>query len=135
MAKEKTQEMTTYKKQELSGEEHTRPGYSYMPDVDIYETPDSLWLRADMPGVEEDALEVHVANGVLSIDGRVSVKDHENLTPLYTEYNISNYARRFTLTDAIDTARVSARMKNGVLEVELPKTEQAKRRRISVMTS
>lgn len=135
MAKEKTQEMTTYKKQELAGEEYTRPGYSYMPDVDIYETPDSLWLRADMPGVEEGSLEVNVANGVLSIDGRVAVKDYENLTPLYTEYNIGNYARRFTLSDAINTDRVAARMKNGVLELELPKTQQAKPRRITVATA
>jgi HSP20 family molecular chaperone IbpA len=91
MAKEKTQEMTMHKKQELAGEEHTQPEYGYLPDIDIYETPNSLWLRADMPGVEEDALEVNVANGILSIDGRVSVRDYENLTPLYTEYNIRNY--------------------------------------------
>ena len=135
MAKEKTQEMTTYKKQELAGEEHTRPGYSYMPDVDIYETPDSLWLRADMPGVEEEVLEVNVANGVLTIDGRVSVKEYENLTPLYTEYNIGNYVRRFTLSNQIDIDHVAARMKNGVLEVELPKTQQAKPRRINVVTT
>ena len=135
MTKEKTQEMTTYKKHAPTEEESTRPGYIYLPDVDIYETPDSLWLRADMPGVEEDSLEVNVANGVLSIDGRVTVKDYENLTPLYTEYNIGHYARRFTLSDAIGTDRVAARMKNGVLELELPKTQQAKPRRITVATA
>jgi HSP20 family protein len=46
-------ELTTHKKQELTGNEHTRPGRTYVPDVDIYETSDSLWLRADMPGVVE----------------------------------------------------------------------------------
>ena len=60
-------ELTTYKKQELTGNEHTRPGRTYVPDVDIYETPDSLWLRADMPGVDEQSIEINVNDGMLSI--------------------------------------------------------------------
>jgi HSP20 family molecular chaperone IbpA len=69
---------------------------------------------------------------VLSIEGRVSLEDYENLTPIYTEYNVGNYARRFTLSNEIDTDRITARMFNGVLELELPKAEHAKPRRISV---
>jgi HSP20 family molecular chaperone IbpA len=103
-----------------------------MPDVDIYETPDSIWLVADMPGVDEQSVDVHVEKGVLSIDGRVSLQDYENLTPVYTEYNVGNYARRFTLSSEIDTERIKARMRNGVLELELPKAEHAKPRRITV---
>jgi HSP20 family protein len=126
------QELTTHEKQELKSNEQTRPGRSYVPDVDIYETPNSLWLRADMPGVDEQSIEINVADGVLSIEGRVSLQDYENLTPVYTEYNVGNYLRRFTLSNDIDTEHIKARMTNGVLELELPKAERAKPRRIAI---
>jgi HSP20 family protein len=125
-------ELATHKKQEMTGNELTRPGRTYVPDVDIYETPDSLWLRADMPGVDENSIQINVNEGVLSIEGQVAVKDYENLAPVYTEYNIGNYARRFTLANTIEAERISARMKNGVLELELPKAEKAKPRRIAI---
>lgn len=125
-------ELATHKKQEVAGNELTRPGRTYVPDVDIYETADSLWLRADMPGVDEQSIEVNVNEGVLSIEGQVAVKDYENLAPVYTEYNVGNYSRRFTLANTIDTQRISARIKNGVLELELPKAEKAKPRRIAI---
>jgi HSP20 family protein len=125
-------ELATSKKQEVTGNELTRPGRTFVPDVDIYETPDSLWLRADMPGVDEQSIEISVNDGVLSVQGQVAVKDYENLAPIYTEYNVGNYARRFTLANTIDAERISARMKNGVLELELPKAEKAKPRRIAI---
>ncbi len=129
------QELTPREKQELTRDEQTRPGRTYVPDVDIYETTDSLWLWADMPGVDEHSLEVNVADSVLSIAGRVALQDYDNLTPVYTEYNIGNYARRFTLSNEIEAERIKARMTNGVLELELPKAERTKPRRISVAAS
>jgi HSP20 family molecular chaperone IbpA len=126
------QTLPTYKKPEQPQDEHTRPGRTYVPSVDICETQDSLWLRADMPGVDENSVEVNVANGVLSIEGWVSVKEYENLQPVYTEYNIGNYSRRFTLSNEIDTTRITAKMINGVLELELPKAEKAKPRQITI---
>jgi HSP20 family molecular chaperone IbpA len=129
------QELSVRTKQELKGEEHTRPGRAYVPDVDICETADSLWLWADMPGVEEDAIQVNLADGVLSIEGRVAVKEYENLSPVYAEYNVGNYARRFTVSSNIDPDRITARMTNGVLEIELPKAERAKPRRIPISTN
>jgi len=126
------QTLSTYKKPEQPQDEHTRPGRTYVPSVDICETPDSLLLRADMPGVDENSVEVNVANGVLSIEGWVSLKEYENLQPVYTEYNIGNYSRRFTLSNEIDTNRITAKMVNGVLELELPKAEKAKPRQITI---
>jgi HSP20 family protein len=127
-----TQELNVRNKQEVSGAEHTRPGRAYVPDVDISETTDSLWLWADMPGVDEKSLEVKLADGVLSIEGQVSLKEYDNLAPVYTEYNVGNYARRFTVSSDIDVDCIKARMANGVLEVELPKAARAKPRRIAV---
>jgi HSP20 family protein len=127
-----TQELNVRNKQEVSGAEHTRPGRAYVPDVDICETTDSLWLWADMPGVDEKSVDVKLADGVLSIEGQVSLKEYDQLAPVYTEYNIGNYARRFTVSSDVDADRIKARMANGVLEVELPKAERAKPRRIAV---
>jgi HSP20 family protein len=129
------QEQTVKQKQELAGGEHTRPGRTYVPEVDICETADSLWLWADMPGVDQHSVDVNLADGVLSIEGRVSLQEYENLSPVYTEYNIGNYLRRFTVTADIDADHIKARMNNGVLELELPKSARAKPRRINIATS
>ena len=129
------QELSVRQKQELSGHEPTRPGRTYVPDVDICETADSLWLWADMPGVDENSVEINLADGVLSIEGRVALKEYENLSPVYTEYNIGNYLRRFTVSADVDVDRIKARMNNGVLELELPKSERAKPRRITISSN
>lgn len=129
-----TQELTPKEKQELQEREQTRPGRAYVPDVDIREDEHALWLWADMPGVEQDQVEVELHDNVLRIEGRVSLKDYEGLTLVYTEYNVGNYLRRFSLSTAeqFDRDHISARLQNGVLEVELPKVEKAKPRRIPV---
>ena len=125
-------ELSVREKQELTKEETTRAGRSYVPDVDIYETPDALWLRADMPGVDERSISVNLANAVLTIEGQVDVKEYENLAPVYTEYSVGNYVRRFTMSNDVDTDRITARITHGVLELELPKAASAKPRRIAV---
>jgi HSP20 family protein len=129
------QEPSVRTKQELTGEERTRPGRVYVPDIDICETKDGLWLWADMPGVDEQSVEVKLADGVLSIEGHVSLQDYANLTPVYTEYNVGNFLRRLTLSDDVDAERIKARIANGVLELELPKAERLKPRRITVSAS
>jgi len=126
------QEFQAQGKQEVAQGEHTRAGRTYVPEVDIYESPQSLWLWVDMPGVTEQNIDIQVANNVLSIEGRVSVTEYADLTPLYTEYNVGNYARQFTLSNTIDTEKIAARMHDGVLELELPKTDHAQPRRIAV---
>lgn len=124
-------ELTVRERQEVK-DEQTRPGRTYVPDVDIYETPESLWLAVDLPGVDETSVQVNLSNGVLSIDGQVSLKDYDELSPRYTEYGIGNFARRFSVSTEVDTARIAGRMRNGVLELELPKTERAKPRQIPI---
>jgi HSP20 family protein len=126
------QELTTQDKQEVKAEEHTRPGRTYVPNVDISETENALWLRADMPGVKEDSIEISVEKNVLSIEGQVALQEYEDLAPVYTKYNVGNYQRRFTLSNAIDADKIHARLTSGVLELELPKAESAKPRRVAV---
>jgi HSP20 family protein len=127
------QEISVRNKQEVSREEPTRPGRTYQPDVDIYETPERLWLWVDMPGVDEKSINVDLANGVLTIEGAVALDDYNELTPVYTEYNVGNYQRRFSISSDIDLDGIKARTATGVLELELPKAERARPRKISVM--
>ena len=128
------QELTAKEKKAVAPDERTRPERYYVPDVDIRETEDALLLQADVPGVTNDGVRVELDGDVLKIEGIVAPSDYEGLSPLYTEYNVGNWVRQFTLAEAhrLDPDRVSARLSNGVLEVRLPKTEREKTRRIPV---
>lgn len=126
------QELSVRAKQEASTQEGTRAGRNYVPDVDIYETADSMYLWADMPGVDEKTLNIHLDDGVLTIEGQVALKDYERLAPVYTEYKVGNYERRFTVSRDVDAEKIAARLTNGVLALELPKAERAKPRQIKI---
>jgi HSP20 family protein len=132
-----TQEITPKQKQEINEADQTRPGRYYLPDVDIREDDDALWLWADMPGVKQENISVDLDEGVLTVRGEVSLEEYEGLDPVYTEYNVGNFVRRFTLptSSRFDTDRIAARVSAGVLEVEIPKTEQARQRRIPVQAA
>lgn len=130
------QEITTKEKQELAGDqEKTRPGRYFLPDVDICEFPDHLQLWADMPGVTDRDVTVTLENNVLAIQGAVNTSMYDGLSPLYTEYNVGNYFRQFSLHESIDGSGIKAAMRNGVLELTLPKVEAVKPRKIEVKAS
>jgi HSP20 family protein len=125
-------EITHERSKQATGEQHTRPGRTYQPNVDIVETDAGLRLWADMPGVDQNSIDVELVDDVITIRGRVSTAEYEALRPVYTEYNVGNYEARFRLSSTIDGARISAKLANGVLELELPKVEAAKPRRIEI---
>ena len=81
----------TVKQEGGVAEEQTRPGRTYLPNVEIRETEDALWLWADMPGVDQSSIDIHLENGVLSIEGQVETDEYADLTPAYTEYNVGNF--------------------------------------------
>jgi HSP20 family molecular chaperone IbpA len=112
--------------------ENTRPGRTFTPKVDILEDEKGLRLWAEMPGVDEGSVEVELVDDVLSIRGRVSAAEYENLEPLYTEYGVGNFDARFRLSNRIDGTRIQAKLRNGVLALELPKIEAAKPRKIEI---
>jgi HSP20 family protein len=125
----------TVKQEGDVAEEQTRPGRTYLPNVEIRETEDALWLWADMPGVDQNSVDIHLENGVLSIEGAVQTDEYAGLTPAYGEYNVGNFRRTFRLSTAIDTQRIEAKMKNGVLELRLHKSEEARPQRIPIAVS
>jgi HSP20 family molecular chaperone IbpA len=129
-----TQQLTPKEKQEVQGQEQTRPGRSFVPAVDIWEDEEGLRLQADMPGVDPEHVSVELNDDVLSLEGHVDLSAYEGLTPVYTEYNVGHFQRRFTIPagERYDRDRVNARLTNGVLEIVLPRAEAAKPRRIAI---
>jgi HSP20 family molecular chaperone IbpA len=113
-------------------DEMTWAAATYRPDVDIWESREALTIAADMPGVRKEDLGIDLRDDVLTIQGRVQVNEYEGLRPLYGEYNVGNFYRRFTLSDAIDQERISANIADGVLTLTLPKRARAVPRRITV---
>ena len=136
MAEKETREIATKEKQQLAKpQEQTRPGRYFVPDVNIYEFDESLKLWADMPGVKEKDVNVTLKDGVLTIVGQVATDMYTGLRPMYTEYNVGNYYREFLLNEDIDESKISAMLRNGVLELELPKKEKARPRQIEVRSA
>ena len=105
----------------------------WMPAVDIYETKDAICVRAELPGVEKEAIGVEVKDGVLVLRGErkfeKEVKE-ENYHRIERAYG--NFHRSFALPSSVDGEKVTARMKEGVLEVTLPKKEQAKPKQVKI---
>ena len=127
------QELRVQQKREVEKkQESTIPARAYLPVTDIFETDAALMLALEMPGVERENVNVKLENGILSIEGEINFAKYEDLYPVYTEYNVGNYARSFELSSDIDQDRISAELKEGVVVLTLPKAEKSKPRRIKV---
>ena len=115
--------------------EQTRSGGVYLPPVDIYETRDELALVADLPGVKGDEVHIQFEKGELSIFARAEGRQPEGTRYLLSEYEAGDFFRSFRISEEIDSSRITAEYRDGVLILHLPKVEQAKPRRIAVKTS
>jgi HSP20 family protein len=104
----------------------------YAPRVDIREDAERFTVVADMPGVDEKSVEATVQNRVLTIEGWSRPEKPHGHEALGQEFGCGRYRRDFTLPDAVDPARIQARVKHGVLTVTIPKREEVKARKIAV---
>jgi HSP20 family protein len=113
-------------------EEGTRPGPVYRPDADILEKADEYLVLVDLPGTAESAVEVRFEKDLLSISAKPAVTPESSWTPRHIEYQPGAYAREFRIADGIDVEGIRASLKNGVLELHLPKTQTRRPRTIDV---
>ncbi|MFQ5687567.1 MAG: Hsp20/alpha crystallin family protein [Candidatus Scalindua sp.] len=118
-------------KTEYSGE-RTVPGKYYIPKTDIAETEKSLVVTMDVPGVRKENVNITLENNNLEVDAKIDHSPYEKLNPVYTEYNVGHYARRFTVSNIIDTAKIDANLTDGVLTLKLPKAPEALPRKIEI---
>ena len=112
--------------------ERTRVRKVYIPQVDIYETKDTIVLVADMPGVDEKSVDIILEKNVLTITGDVLQTDYKGYNISYAEYETGDYQRAFTISDEVDRDKIDASVRNGVLKVTLPKAEKAKVKKIVI---
>ncbi len=108
--------------------------FVFTPPIDIHETDDGLVLKADLPGVALDTLDLQVQDNKLTLFGHVQSAVPPNAKLLHQEYEVGDFLRSFILSDGVDHNRISAKLNNGVLEVVLPKASKAEPRRIQVNT-
>lgn len=108
-------------------------GTRWVPAVDIIEEPDAFLLRADVPGVDNADIDVSMDNGVLSVSGERRAEERKEDTGTQRiERATGRFLRRFTLPDTADAKRITAKSRNGILEVTIPKLPEIQARRISV---
>jgi HSP20 family protein len=108
---------------------------SMLPRVDVLEDDNGITLLADMPGVPKDQLELKIDGDTLSIEGAVTALAPGGLEPVYAEVRVPRYRRAFTLSRELDPTRIEAQLKDGVLNLRVPKAEHAKPRRITVQAN
>lgn len=108
-------------------------GARWVPAVDIIEEQDAFLLRADVPGVDNADIDVSMDNGVLSVSGERRAEERKEDTGTQRiERATGRFLRRFTLPDTTDAKGITAKSRNGILEVTIPKLPEIQARRISV---
>jgi len=128
--KHDNREIEAREKAELTTE-NTRPGLVFRPDVDILERADAYVIHADMPGASQDTVDINLEKGLLTIGARLDGPEEDH-RPVHAEYRSGGYHREFRISEDIDPSAVSATMKDGVLELLLPKSAESQPRRIAV---
>lgn len=116
-----------------SGEMESRLA-TFTPAADIFEDNESIRVYLNMPGVVPESVEINLEQNALTVEARFSPGELEGLQPLMLEYSGRLYRRAFTISDAIDKEKISATVKNGVVELVLPKAEEVKPKKIVVRT-
>ena len=104
----------------------------YTPAVDIVETADAFVLNADLPGVRPADLNIEFEKGVLTIDARVQPRSPDGGRLSWQEYGIGHYHRAFNISTAVDVDNIRAELKNGELNLIVPKAQAARTRKIEV---
>jgi len=111
--------------------ETTRGAQYFTPRVDIYETDNELTLYADVPGVRAEDVDLRFERGELILQGRVAPGPKPGLA-LQNEYQEGDFYRVFQIHESIDSTRIEAECKRGVLTVHLPKVEAMRKRQVQV---
>jgi HSP20 family protein len=114
------------------GEEGLATG-AWMPPVDVYETPESIVLKADLPDVNQDEVDISVENNTLTIRGERKREQEVKEKNYYRmERSYGSFARSFSLPPTVEPEKIEANFAGGVLTLKLPKREESKPKQIKV---
>jgi len=104
----------------------------YTPLVDIIENSDAFIFQADLPGVRAGDVDISFENGVLTLAGKANPRQPANHHYVWREYDVGHFHRQFSLNTPVNVDGIRAELKNGVLELYVPKAETAKTRKIEI---
>ena len=124
--------MTDHETNGTLSAEATRAEPVFIPPTDIIENTAGVQMVLDMPGADPESLDVTLDNRVLRISARSVASVPEGYALVYVEYRDGTYERRFTVSEPVDTARIEALFKDGVLRLTLPKAAPSPAAKISV---
>ena len=121
---------------DLFDEETLSNGGSFSPAVNISETDKNIKLTAEMPGMNEGDINIAVRDGVLSLSGERKDENKVEKDGYYLEEShYGSFRRSFRLPEHVDTEKIKAKLKKGVLNITMPKTEKAKPKEIEISTN
>jgi len=134
MAKKEEKSLAIPKQEVIKADEleRTRDHRCYIPKTDIYETEDEIILVADVPGADQDSVDITLKKNVLSINALVDHNIPTGYDRIYSEYEGGDFQRSFRLSDEINQNNIKAIVSNGELRLHLPKAEPAKAKKIIV---
>ena len=108
-------------------------GRRWIPAMDLVESEDNLVLRADLPGMSEDDVDIEIKDGVLTISGERKAGHEEKGEGFHrVERAFGSFSRALSLPEGVDPQKVDAKFADGVLEVRIPKPEQTKPTRVQI---
>jgi HSP20 family protein len=111
----------------------TTEALGWAPDVDLIDKPDAILVRADLPGLEQKDVDVTIQDGTLTLRGERKEERVEKDEGYYLcERRAGTFARSFSLPPGVEADKIKATFKNGVLEVYVPKSKEAKGKKIEV---
>ena len=105
----------------------------WVPPMDLVETDDHLVMKADLPGVDSDEVNIEVKDGVLTVSGERKTEHEERADGFYrVERAFGGFSRSMSLPQQVDAEQISASFDKGVLEVRIPKPEERKPHRVQI---
>jgi HSP20 family protein len=105
---------------------------AWVPPVDVAETQDRILVRTELPGLRQEDIQIEFENGLLTLRGERRLEKVEGLTWHRVERSYGNFSRTFTLPRTVDPEKITASYREGVLEIEVPKREEAKPKQIRI---
>ena len=105
---------------------------NWVPPVDVAETQEKIVVRAEVPGMKQSDIQIEFENGLLTLRGERKIEKNESVQWHRVERTYGNFSRSFTLPRTVDPERISATYRDGILEIEVPKREEAKPKQIRI---
>lgn len=105
---------------------------TWVPPVDVAETQEKIIVRAELPGMRQESIQIEFENGLLTIRGERALEKTDTVTWHRVERTYGNFSRSFTLPRTVDPEKITASYRDGILEIAVPKREEAKPKQIRI---